>query len=124
MKKILIVALVMSIFIPIYARPHRGDRYGCRPWPPPPPGRYYHCGPNNGVRLAADIVGLVGASLWVLNPPRQTTVIQQVPQPVIIQQPQVQMKPVWIQTVGPDGRVTYQKIFVQEQVSPSQVIYY
>ena len=124
MKKILIVALVMSIFIPVYARPHGGDRYGYRPGPPPPPRRYYHCGPNNGVRLAADIVGLVGASLWVLNPPRQTTVIQQVPQPVIIQQPQVQMKPVWIQTVGPDGRVTYQKVFVQEQVSPSQVIYY
>ena len=85
MKKMLfiIMAMIMSVGV-VFAGPHGGrggrgcgPRHGC-----PPPPRYYYggCG-NSGVRLAADIVGLVGAGLNILAP---RTVVVNSPAPAYV----------------------------------------
>lgn len=71
MKKILIIFVLSAMLVPLYGGPHGGRGY-CGP----PPRHYCH-GPNNGVRLAADIVGLVGAGLNILAP--RTVVVQPTP---------------------------------------------
>ena len=55
MKKIFSVIIVGCIAVILNAGPHHHG---------PPPSR-----PNNGIRLASDIIGLVGMGLDVLRPP-------------------------------------------------------
>ena len=131
MKKFLIMLFVVLSMGTAFAGPnhhhggHRGP--GC---PPPPPrycGRYYggYYYRNDGVRLAADIVGLVGAGLSILNPRPVivTTPVQTVvQQPIIVEQP----KTTWIKVIGPDGREYYQKVVQRPYYSqpPPRIIYY
>lgn len=83
MKKTLfiIMTMIMSVGV-VFAGPHGGRGCGPRHGCPPPPPRYYYggCG-NSGVRLAADIVGLVGAGLNILAP---RTVVVNSPTPAYI----------------------------------------
>ena len=108
MKKVMVLLAVFVAALSVFAGPPRG-RDGSRPCPPrhspPPPPRHggywrhdYHG--SSGVRLAADIVGLVGNSIGVVNAltprttvvvPAQPAVVQPVIQPVpVVQQPVVQ----------------------------------
>ena len=63
MKKIFSIIVVVCMGMMLYAGPPHHHHHGHHV-PPPPSYRV-----NNGVRLAADIVGLVGAGLSVLRPP-------------------------------------------------------
>lgn len=98
MKKSFLILFVcfsaLSIFAGSPPRHHGHGRPDGRYWGPPPPGYYYRGGyyyRNDSVRLAADIVGLVGTSLNILNPPRPVVVTPSViipsQQPVIVEQP-------------------------------------
>lgn len=62
MKKIFSIIVIVCMGMMLYAGPHH-HHHGHHGSPPPP------CRVNSGVRLAADIVGLVGAGLSVLRPP-------------------------------------------------------
>lgn len=131
MKKFLIVLFIVSSMVTTFAGPshhHHGGYRGPGCPPPPPPGRYYGgCYyRNDGVRLAADIVSLVGAGLSILNP---RPVIVTTPAQSVIQQPVVieQPRTVWVKVIGTDGRVYYYQKTVNEQYFPppqQRVIYY
>jgi len=85
MKKFLAIMFGVMFAVGVVAAPPRhgghgghGGRGNCGPrWrpcpPPPPPHHHHHGGGNSGVRLATDIVNLVGAGLNVLRPP--TTIV-------------------------------------------------
>ena len=85
----------------------------------PPHEAPHHDRGNSGVRLAADIVGLVGASLDILAPrpvvvtpqPQQVVVTTQ-PQPVVVAQPTVQNV---VYTTVPATQVVY--------TTPAPVVY-
>lgn len=108
MKRVMILLAVCVASLSVLAGPPRG-RDGSRPCPPrhspPPPPRHGGCWGydyrgSSGVRLAADIVGLVGNSIGVVNAltprttvvvPAQPAVVQPIIQPVpVVQQPVVQ----------------------------------
>ena len=94
--------------------PHPGmpgpGRMFCPPPPPPPPPQWYHrySDDYSGVRRAADIVGLVGASVLTARALAAPSVVVTQPPPVVVTQP----PPVIVQesprpqkiTVLPDGR--------------------
>ena len=125
MKKALIVLLItMSVSSVLAHPPHRGHCPG-RGYGPPPryyyrPGPYYRGGyyRNDGVKLAADIVGLVGAGLYILNPPRPVVITP--PTQTVIQQPVIvePQQPTYIKVIGSDGRVYYQRVTPEQVVSP------
>ena len=127
MKKILIVLLFTFTIISIFAGqpPHRGHCPG-RGYGPPHryyyrPRPYYRCGyyyRNDGVRLAADIVGLVGAGLYILNPSRPVVITP--PTQTVIQQPVIvePQQPTYIKVIGSDGKVYYQRVTPEQVVSP------
>ena len=102
MKKLLLAIMAIGLGMTLLGGPPpdrrpRPDyrRRNYRP-APPPPHHHHHHGGSDGVRLAADIVNLVGASVDLLAPrpaavvvPAQSTVV--VPaEPVVVQQPVVQ----------------------------------
>ena len=100
-------------------RPDRGRR-DYRPAPPPPDHHHHHHGGNDGVRLAADIVGLVGASVNLLAP-RTTVVVPAqpvAPAPVVVQQPVVEPVVVQQPVVQP---VVQQPVVQQPAVQPQPV---
>ena len=80
--KVLSVCMTVFVGTTLLAEPPRG-RGGREDW-----GRGH--GRNDDIRLATDIVSLVGASLNILRPP--TVYVQ--PQPVIVSQPQYYVDPV------------------------------
>lgn len=102
----------MVQFLPVLIGHHHRHHHDA------PPPRY------NGVRLAADIVGLVGTSLNILNPPRTVVVgpaVRVIPQPQVIVQPtqpvivqQSGLREVWLRTIDENGRIKYQKVYVQD----------
>ncbi len=79
--------------------------HGWAPMPPPVPYYHHYHDRGSGVRLATDIVNLVGASANLVAPapavvvqqPAPVVVQQPVVQPVVVQQPVVQPAPVVIQ---------------------------
>ena len=63
-KRIMMILAAVMVAVPTaFAGPHGGPHGGPRPWGGPRPGYYYGGCRYPGVRLAADIVGLVDASL-------------------------------------------------------------
>ncbi len=130
MKKFFVILLTVLVSIAVLAGPpphhhhHGGPGWG-RGYGPPP--RYWGYGygyRNDGVRLAADIVGLVGAGLYVLNPPRPVVVA---PQPVVqqvVEQPVVIEKEIkYLPIRMPDGRIFYQKVEEEKYVPRSTIRY-
>ena len=70
MKKHLLAVIAVGMGMTLLGGPPPGPRtnYRRNAPPPPPPRHHHHHGGSDGVRLAADIVGLVGASVNLLAP--------------------------------------------------------
>ena len=78
MKRFVMAALTGLALLPVMEAMAQG-------YPPPPPNRDPYKGTSGGVRLAADIVDLVGS----LFAPRAVVVAPVSPPPVVVQQPPV-----------------------------------
>lgn len=98
MKKKLLVIMAIGLGMALLGGPPpdrkpRSDHRRRDHRPPPPPHHHHHHGGSDGVRLAADIVGLVGASVNLLAPRPAAVVVPAQPavvvpaEPVMVQQP-------------------------------------
>ena len=103
MKKFLLAVFCSTALTGVcFAWHHHG--WGPHPW-------HHHCHGSSGVRLAADIVGLVGNSVGLLNTVYSPAVVAQ---PVVVQQPQ----PVVVQQPQPVVVQQPQPVVVQQQPQP------
>ena len=132
MKKVMLICVAMLCgCMCVLAGPNCGGRGGrgrgghCGP----PPRHHHHGGGSSGVRLATDIVNLVGASLDLIAP----TVVEEVATPVVVSpQPAVvpvtPVQPVYTQPVYtsvPSPGVVYTAPVpcVSQPIAPT-VVYY
>lgn len=97
MKKLFVIIMTAMVGITLMAGPRDHNRHGRH--------HDHHHHHNNGVRLAADIVGLVGAGLNILRP-ANTVVVQQpavvapvAPTVVYPAPPPVYQRPVYVQPI-------------------------